>query len=136
MGATPIDRSRDHASRGCLYGIAGQTGPAFLHLRVADATALAYRTEPLDFRKDRYGAPADTLAEMDYHVGSMLDAVERSGVRDKTIVIFTSDNGPEFVKPWDGWAGLWRGQSLHISRGGIRVPFLIRWHHARSRQVE
>ena len=39
---------------------------------------------------------------MDHNVGQMLDAVDRLGIRDNTIVIFASDNGPEFIKPWDG----------------------------------
>ena len=70
---------------------------------------------------------ADMLAEMDHNVGEMLDAVDRLGIRDSTIVIFASDNGPEFIKPWDGWAGPWRGQYFTAWEGGIRVPFLIRW---------
>jgi len=57
----------------------------------------------------------------------MLDAVDRLGIHDNTIVIFTSDNGPEFMKPWDGWAGPWRGAYFTALEGGIRVPFMIRW---------
>jgi len=52
---------------------------------------------------------ADMLAEMDANVGQILDAVDKAGVRDNTIFIFTSDNGAEFFRPWDGWAGPWRG---------------------------
>jgi arylsulfatase A-like enzyme len=70
---------------------------------------------------------ADMLAEMDHNVGQMLDAVDRLGIRDDTIVIFTSDNGPEFIRPWDGWAGPWRGQYFTAWEGGIRVPFMVRW---------
>lgn len=70
---------------------------------------------------------ADMLAEMDSNVGQMLDAVDRLHARDNTIVIFVSDNGPEYVKPYDGWAGPWRGQYFTAWEGGIRVPFLIRW---------
>jgi arylsulfatase len=73
------------------------------------------------------GAWADMLAEMDANVGQMLDAVDEAGIRDNTLVIFTSDNGPEFFRPWDGWAGPWRGQYFTALEGGIRVPFLIRW---------
>lgn len=70
---------------------------------------------------------ADVLAEMDAHVGRLLDAVDRAGVRDNTLFIFTSDNGPEFIKPWDGWAGPWRGAYFTALEGGIRVPFILRW---------
>ena len=70
---------------------------------------------------------ADMLTEMDHNVGQMLDAVDRLSVRDETIIIFTSDNGPEFFQPWDGWAGPWRGQYFTALEGGIRVPFMIRW---------
>jgi len=70
---------------------------------------------------------ADMLAEMDHNVGQMLDAVDRLGIRDNTIVIFASDNGPEFVRDWDGWAGPWKGQYFTAWEGGIRVPFMVRW---------
>jgi len=70
---------------------------------------------------------ADMLAEMDHNVGQMLDAVDRLGLRDDTVVIFASDNGPEFVRPWDGWSGPWRGQYFTAWEGGIRVPFMVRW---------
>ena len=70
---------------------------------------------------------ADMLAEMDANVGQMLDGVDRLGIAEQTIVIFASDNGPEFVRPYDGWAGPWRGQYFTAWEGGIRVPFMIRW---------
>jgi len=86
-------------------------------------------TEPNPAFKGKTGNGdwADMLAEMDANVGQVLDAVDKAGVRDNTIVIFTSDNGAEFFKPWDGWAGPWRGQYFTALEGGIRVPFLIRW---------
>lgn len=77
--------------------------------------------------KTKNGDWADMLAEMDHNVGVLLDAVDQAGIRDNTIVIFTSDNGPEFIRPWDGWAGPWRGQYFTALEGGIRVPFMIRW---------
>jgi arylsulfatase A-like enzyme len=73
------------------------------------------------------GAWADMLAEMDHNVGQMLDAVDRLGIRDDTIVIFASDNGPEFIRDWEGWAGPWKGQYFTAWEGGIRVPFMVRW---------
>ena len=73
---------------------------------------------------------ADMLAEMDHNVGQMLDAVDRLGIRDNTIVIFASDNGPEFIKPWDGWAGPWRGQ--YFTALGRRHPRAV--HDPLARQ--
>ena len=86
-------------------------------------------TEPNpDFKgKTGNGDWADVLNETDTHVGQILDAVDKAGIRDNTIVVFTSDNGPEFIRPWDGWAGPWRGQYFTALEGGIRVPFMIRW---------
>ena len=70
---------------------------------------------------------ADMLSEMDYNVGQVLDAVDAAGIRDNTIFIFTSDNGAEFFKPWNGWAGPWRGNYVTALEGGLRVPFMVRW---------
>ena len=70
---------------------------------------------------------ADTLSEIDYNVGQLLDAIDKVGIRDNTIVIFTSDNGAEFFKPWNGWAGPWRGTYVTALEGGLRVPFIVRW---------
>jgi arylsulfatase A-like enzyme len=64
--------------------------------------------------KTGYGDFPDCLAEMDAHVGDLLDAVGSLGVRDNTIVIFTSDNGPEATWPWQGSSGPWRGFILRI----------------------
>jgi len=70
---------------------------------------------------------ADMLAEMDFNVRQLTDVVDRLGIANNTIVIFTSDNGGEFFKPWDGWSGPWRGQYFTALEGGIRVPFMVRW---------
>jgi len=86
-------------------------------------------TEPSPAYKGKTGNGdwADMLAEMDVNVGQMLDALDKLGIRNNTIVIFTSDNGAEFIRPWDGWSGPWRGQYFTALEGGIRVPFMIRW---------
>jgi arylsulfatase A-like enzyme len=73
------------------------------------------------------GLWADMLAELDSNVGQMLNAVDKLGIADNTIVIFTSDNGAEFFQPWNGWSGPWRGAYFTALEGDIRVPFLVRW---------
>jgi arylsulfatase A-like enzyme len=67
------------------------------------------------------------LAEMDAHVGEILDGVDELGIRDNTIVVFTSDNGPEATWPWQGSSGPWRGYYFTHMEGSLRVPFIIRW---------
>lgn len=71
---------------------------------------------------------ADSLAEMDFRVGQMLDAVNEAGVAENTLFIFGSDNGPEFRRPWRGTAGPWTGTYHTAMEGALRVPFLFRWH--------
>jgi len=70
---------------------------------------------------------ADSVVEMDYHVGEMLDTLEELGVSDNTIVIFASDNGPEEVAAYHGTSGYWRGHYFTALEGSLRAPFIIRW---------
>ncbi len=56
-----------------------------------------------------FGDFPDALAEMDANVGSLVDAVENLKISDNTIIVFTSDNGPEATWPWQGSSGPWRG---------------------------
>jgi arylsulfatase A-like enzyme len=77
--------------------------------------------------KTGFGDFPDSLAEMDAHVGEILDAIDNLGIRENTIVIFTSDNGPEATWPWQGSSGLWRGYYFTHMEGSLRVPFIIRW---------
>jgi arylsulfatase A-like enzyme len=70
---------------------------------------------------------ADSLAEMDYRTGQILDAIKQEGVEDNTLVIFTSDNGPEGTPPWEGDSGPWRGTYFTAMESSLRAPFIIRW---------
>ena len=70
---------------------------------------------------------ADCLAEMDYRTGQILDAIKEAGIEDNTLVIFTSDNGPEATNPWEGDSGPWRGTYFTAMEASLRAPFIIRW---------
>jgi arylsulfatase len=70
---------------------------------------------------------ADCLAEMDYRTGQILDAIKEAGIEDNTLVIFTSDNGPEATDPWEGDSGPWRGTYFTAMEASLRAPFIIRW---------
>ncbi len=70
---------------------------------------------------------ADCLAEMDHRTGQILDAVKEAGIEDNTVVIFTSDNGPEATHPFEGDSGPWRGTYFTAMEASLRAPFIIRW---------
>ncbi len=81
-----------------------------------------------DFRgRTGKGRWADTLAQIDAYTGELLDAVDRLGIRDRTLFIFTSDNGPEMNPQWAGSSGPWRGTYFSGLEGSLRVPFIVRW---------
>lgn len=73
------------------------------------------------------GHYADVLAEIDFRAGEILDAIEDLDIRDNTVVIWLSDNGPEYFYPWHGTAGPWRGGYFTAWEGSLRAPFIIRW---------
>ena len=74
-----------------------------------------------------FGDFPDTLAEMDVNVGEILDTIDQLNIRDNTLVVFTSDNGPDPTWPWQGCPGPWRGSYFTRMEGSLRVPFIIRW---------
>lgn len=56
-------------------------------------------------------------------VGRLLDEVDRLGIRDNTVFIFASDNGPEATTPYQGFSGPWRSTYFTAFEGSLRgVP--------------
>ncbi|MCY4188421.1 MAG: sulfatase [Bryobacterales bacterium] len=78
--------------------------------------------------KSLRGLYGDVIEEIDHHTGRLLDTLGELGIEERTLVIFTSDNGP-----WTGYgidagsAGLLRGGKGTVYEGGIRVPAILRW---------
>jgi len=73
------------------------------------------------------GRWADVLTEVDNRAGQLLDAIDELGVRENTIFIWMSENGPEEIYPHHGTSGPWRGTYFTALEGSLRTPFLIRW---------
>lgn len=79
---------------------------------------------------ERIGGYSDMIAEMDFRVGQILDAIKQAGLEDNTIVIFSSDNasGGLHSVPTGGSAGPWRGAFANPPyEGSMRVAAMIRW---------
>ncbi len=72
------------------------------------------------------GPWADILLQTDTYVGSIMESLKNNGIDDKTIVIFTSDNGGDFYED-NSFPGMWRGTYFTGLEGSLRVPFIIRW---------
>ena len=90
------------------------------------------------------GPHGDFIAELDFVVGELLTTLDRLGVAENTLVVFTSDNGPEttavvHMRADQGHdpARPWRGMKRDDWEGGHRVPLLVRWPgHAKPSVLE
>ena len=67
------------------------------------------------------------LIEHDGHVGQILDYMEELGLDENTIVIYTTDNGPETSTWPHAGVTMFRGEKMTTYEGGLRSPFLVRW---------
>jgi arylsulfatase A-like enzyme len=77
--------------------------------------------------KTGLGLEADGMVEHDGHVGQLLKKLDDLGIADNTIVVYTSDNGNEYMSWPDSGATPYRGEKATNWEGGYRVPMLIRW---------
>jgi arylsulfatase A-like enzyme len=69
------------------------------------------------------GLYGDTVEEIDWGIGQLRDALERHKIAEKTLVVFTSDNGPWLYYGVDGGsAGPLRDGKASTYEGGVRVP--------------
>ena len=83
------------------------------------------------------GPRGDAIAQLDGCVGAILETLDRLGLAENTLVVFTSDNGPVVDDGYqDGAverlgghrpAGPFRGGKYSAFEGGTRVPWLVRW---------
>lgn len=139
-----VGETKDMASLTRLYTNKGiefirenRDEPFFLYL--AHTMAHSVIDASPEFRgKSQGGLYGDTIEELDYHSGRLLDVIDELGLRENTLVIFTTDNGAwnnmqeNLRKRHDGqvaWgsSGPLREGKGSTYEGGIRVPCLARW---------
>ncbi|PCH69788.1 MAG: arylsulfatase [Bacteroidales bacterium] len=117
-----IDRNQDHPFF-LLYNLHQPHVPRIPHPRFAGTTGL--------------GARGDVIAEADWCIGELLKSLERRGLMENTIIIFSSDNGPVLD---DGYmdasneklgdhkpSGPFRGGKYSLYEAGTHVPLMVMW---------
>ena len=73
--------------------------------------------------KSKAGIYGDVVEEIDWSVGQILDCLKQNGLEGKTLIFFTSDNGPWY----EGDPGHQRGRKGQSYEGGFRVPMIARY---------
>jgi arylsulfatase A-like enzyme len=111
-------------------------GPFFLYFATHDIH-VPRLPHPRFAGRSGLGPRGDAVVEFDWSVGEIVRALERLGLTENTLLVFTSDNGPvvddgyqdRAVELLDGHApsGPLRGGKYSAFDAGTRIPFIVRW---------
>lgn len=107
--------------------------PFFLYLPLASPHTPILPTKEWQ-GKSGLNAYGDFVMQTDWAVGEVMQALEKNGLKENTLVIFTSDNGcspsadyPDLLAKGHNPSGDFRGTKADIFEGGHHIPFLVRW---------
>jgi arylsulfatase A len=125
-----LNKSREFLER----HVRESPGQPFFLFHSAQAVHLPSFAAPQFKGKTQAGPHGDFIYQLDYIVGELLSTLDQLGIAENTLVIFTSDNGPETTSVvhmrgdhgHDG-ARPWRGMKRDSWEGGHRVPLIVRW---------
>ncbi len=111
-------------------------GPFFLYF-AATENHVPRMPHPRFHGSSALGLRGDAIAQFDWTVARIVESLEHKGLRENTLLIITSDNGPVlFDGYWDGAeerngehrpAGPYRGGKYSAFEGGTRMPFVVSW---------
>ncbi len=94
----------------------------FLYLAHSFPHQPLFASEKFD-KKSRAGKFGDAVEEIDWSLGQIVECLEKNGLDQNTLLVFTSDNGPWF----EGNPGSFRGRKGQSYEGGFRVPLIVKW---------
>lgn len=116
-----MERSKDFIKRSSDAG-----KPFFLYFNY---TLMHMPNDPrLEFKgKSGHGDWADCLLQLDSDFGDLMSYLKEMGLDENTIVVFSGDNGPEYMEPWRGDAGRFNGSYFTGMEGSLRTPCLVRY---------
>jgi arylsulfatase A-like enzyme len=119
--------TRQYTDEAVSFITANQSKPFFLYLPHTAVHVPIHAGE--DFAgKSQNGRFGDWVEEVDASTGRILDTLAKLKLAERTLVVFTSDNGPWASKGADaGTAGPLRGAKGSTWEGGVRVPTLAWW---------
>jgi arylsulfatase A-like enzyme len=102
--------------------------PFFLYLPHAmpGSTQAAYASAAFQ-GKSANGKWGDSVEELDWSMGEILRVLKEEGLDEKTLVVWTSDNGAPKRNPPQGSNAPYRGWGYGTAEGGMRMPCLVRW---------
>ncbi|MGV3662766.1 MAG: sulfatase [Prosthecobacter sp.] len=122
--AVPAEMTGLYTAEALKFIEANRTRPFFLYLGHA-MPHLPFDASPKFKGKSQRGLYGDAVEELDDSTGQILDKLRMLGLAETTLVIFTSDNGPERKTP--GTAAPLSGTKHTVHEGGLRVPCLAWW---------
>lgn len=77
--------------------------------------------------KSKNGRYGDSVEEMDWSTGKIFAAIKEAGIDDRTLVVWTSDNGAVRRTPQQGSNAPLGGWGYSTTEGGMRMPLVVRW---------
>ena len=126
----PVDQStltRRYTEAAVEFIEDNRDGPFFCYLAHTMPHVPLHASEAFD-GASRRGDYGDAIEEIDWSVGRILSTLDRLGIDEETLVIYTSDNGPWLEKGVDGGSpGHLSGGKFSVEEGGPRVPAIARW---------
>jgi len=122
--AVPAEMTKLYTAEALKFIEQHRARPFFLYLGHA-MPHLPFDASPKFKGKSARGLFGDVVEELDDSTGQILDRLRVLGLAERTLVIFTSDNGPERNTP--GSAGPFGGTKHTVYEGGLRMPCIAWW---------